>query len=61
MAHMKSNLFIKYRGIDLENDSEIDLATLGNSIIGFDEVIKEILKISKIKGNISVSATKIRP
>ena len=58
---MKSNLFIKYHGTtNPENDSEIDLVTLGNSIIGFDEVIKEILKISKIKGNISVSATKVR-
>lgn len=58
---MKPNLFIKYHGTsNPENDSEVDLVTLGNSIIGFDEVIKEILKISKIKGNISVSATKVR-
>ena len=44
---MKSNLFIKYRGLG-KNDSEIDLATLGESIIGFDIAIKEIFKISKI-------------
>lgn len=57
---MQPNFFIKYRGIDKQNDSQIDLAALGKSIIGFDKVIKETFKISKIKGDIAVIASKTR-
>jgi hypothetical protein len=56
---MKSNLFIKYRGLG-KNDSEIDLATLGESIIGFDIAIKEIFKISKINAEPIVRVNKTR-
>ncbi|MBN1638428.1 MAG: hypothetical protein JW866_05650 [Ignavibacteriales bacterium] len=55
---MKPNFFIKYHGPDDTNDSEIDLVALGESIVGFDRVIKDIFYISKINGDISVSASK---
>lgn len=57
---MEPNFFIKYRGIDPKHDSQVDLVALGESIIGFDGVIREIFKISKIKGDISVNASKTR-
>jgi hypothetical protein len=56
---MEANLFIKYKGSGV-NDSEIDLATLGESIIGFDIAIKEIFKISKINADLSVGVNKTR-
>lgn len=56
---MEANLFIKYKGLGA-NDSEIDLAVLGESIIGFDIAIKEIFKISKINADLSVSVSKTR-
>ena len=56
---MKANLFIRFKGIG-EDDSEIDLATLGESIIGFDIAIKEIFKISKLNTDLSVSVNKTR-
>lgn len=56
---MEANLFIKYKGLGID-DSEIDLATLGESIIGFDVAIKEIFKISKINADLSVSVSKTR-
>jgi hypothetical protein len=57
---MEPNLFIKYKGIDSKHDSNIELFTLGESIIGLDRAIKDIFKISKIVGdlNISISGTR---
>ncbi|MBI5414548.1 hypothetical protein HZA38_03450 [Candidatus Peregrinibacteria bacterium] len=57
---MEANFFLKYRGLNEKNDSEVDLAVLGESIVGFDIVIKEIFKISKINGNIIVKASNTR-
>lgn len=57
---MKPNLFIKYKGKDEEFDSCVDLVSLGESIAGFDTVIKDIFRISKMNGEISVQASKIR-
>lgn len=57
---MRPNFFIKYRGINASNDSAVDLVALGESIIGFDALIKDIFEISKINGEVSVSATKTR-
>ena len=57
---MQPNFFIKYRGIDEQNDSQVDLVALGESIVGFDAVIREIFRISKIKGDISINASKTR-
>lgn len=47
------NLFIKY--VPYPN-SDIDLNLLGESLIGFERVIKECFKISKIDGNLEVKA-----
>ena len=55
---MEPNLFIKYRGPDTNNDSEINLVALGGSIIGFDAVIRDIFRLSKIKGDIDICASK---
>ena len=55
---MQPNLFIKYKGA--EHESEIDLALLGESIIGFHKVINELFKIANIKGQISIKATSPR-
>lgn len=57
---MNANLFIKYKGIDNKDSSEIDLVTLGESIIGFDVAIKEVFKISKINANLKISINKTR-
>ena len=51
---MKPNFFIKYSGVNNQDTSDIDLVTLGESIIGFDYAIKEIFEISKIEGEIKV-------
>ncbi|MEK9159439.1 MAG: hypothetical protein AAB383_01785 [Patescibacteria group bacterium] len=57
---MNPNFFIKYRGTNSESDSEIDLGTLGDSIVGFNSVIKEVFSISKIQGELKVTATELR-
>ncbi len=57
---IEPNFFIKYNGKSDSNGSPIDLVVLGESIVGFNSVVKEIFKISKLKGNISISASKIR-
>ncbi|MBU1613561.1 hypothetical protein KKC87_04005 [Patescibacteria group bacterium] len=51
------NLFIKFKGL---NDEPIDLDLFGESVVGFGKLIPEIFKISGIKGEINVKATKLR-
>ncbi|MGE4169855.1 MAG: hypothetical protein AB7F28_03960 [Candidatus Margulisiibacteriota bacterium] len=52
------NLFIKYTP---QPQSDIDLQLLGTSLIGFEKVIKECFKISKIDGNLEVKAKNLAP
>lgn len=52
----KPNFFIKYQS---QQNSEINLALLGESIIGFDKTIREIYNLSKIEGDLEIKATKI--
>jgi hypothetical protein len=52
---IKPNLFLKYRSINKLDSSDVDLATLGESILGFDIAIKEIIRISKINGDVRLS------
>ena len=42
---MKANLFIRFKGIDHDNDSAVDLAELGESLTGFDSVFKSFAEI----------------
>lgn len=54
---MDPNLFIKYRPTG-SDDAGMQLSSLGKSLIGFEEVINEVFKISKISGEIDIKATK---
>ena len=55
---MKANLFIKFKGIDCDNDSAVDLAELGESLTGFDSVFKRFAEILPIEGGgVEVKAT----
>jgi hypothetical protein len=57
---VKSNLFIRYKGLNVENDSEIDLVALGESIAAFDGVIRELFEISGVHAEFEVHAEKVR-
>ena len=54
---MKANLFIRFKGIDHDNDSAVDLAELGESLTGFDSVFKSFAEILRIEGGVEVKAT----
>lgn len=56
---MAANLYIKYVGPDPSRTSNIDLKILGESIQGFDQVIRELVKVLKIEGEVEVKATQI--
>ena len=57
LSDMQPNLFIRYRPIGSE-DVGLQLSNLGRSLIGFEEIIQEVFKISKIDGEIEIKATK---
>jgi len=57
---MEPNLFIKYKGLNPANDSEINLAALGESIAAFDGVIRELFEISGVHAEFEVHAEKVR-
>ena len=44
---MESNIHFKYKGI--YKDSEIDLNDLGESLIGFDKLIHELISILNLR------------
>lgn len=53
---MKPNLFIRFKGIDSINDSEVALAELGESLIGFDNLFNELAGIMRIEGQLEIKA-----
>lgn len=56
---MNPNFFIHYEGQG-ENSSEIDLVCFGESLQGFDKLIKEIINISGLGIEVEVRAKPIR-
>lgn len=56
----KSYLFIKYEGSQKNDNCTVDLSELGTSLVGFDRLIKELIKVSRIRGAFSVQATSYR-
>lgn len=54
-----ASLYIKYTGPNLNRTSEIDLKVLGESIQGFDHVLRELIHVLKIDADIEIKAAKI--
>lgn len=54
---MNSNLFIRFKGIDPQNDSAVDLAELGESLTGFDSLFKSFSEILRINDALEIKAT----
>jgi hypothetical protein len=57
---MNPNLFIRFKGIDADHDSDIDLAELGESLVGFDALFKEFVGVMHIDGQLEIKATSPR-
>lgn len=55
---MKPNLHFKFSPIKKNN--EIDLSDLGNSLVGFDRLIRDLVKVTCIRGDVSVQAVSYR-
>ena len=58
MSREQSNIVIKYNWEPAKDG--VDLKTLGESIVGFNEAIKESVKVLRIKGEVSVRAKTAR-
>jgi len=54
---MNPNLFIRFKGIDHDNDSAVDLAELGESLTGFDSLLKSFGEILRISDTLEIKAT----
>lgn len=54
---MNPNLFIRFKGIDREHDSEVDLAELGESLMGFDSLFRNFGEIIRVEGQLEIKAT----
>ena len=54
---MSPNLFIRFKGIDRDNDSAVDLAELGESLTGFDSLFKSFGEILRISDTLEIKAT----
>lgn len=57
---MKSEIFLKYMGSYTENDSEIPLSDLGKSLVSFEKLVGDLVKICRINGDVVVTATASR-
>ena len=51
---MEGQFFVKY--VDEDNSSEIPLSSLAKSLSGLDQLIKDLLKVTDIKGDLEVKA-----
>jgi hypothetical protein len=56
---MNPNLFIRFKGIDANHDSDVDLAELGESLVGFDSVFKELAAVMRVEEELEIKATAI--
>jgi hypothetical protein len=57
---MNAELFLKYSGSYTENDSEIPLSDLGKSLVSFENLVTDLIKICRINGDVVVTATTTR-
>lgn len=57
---MKTAIFLKYVGSYTENDSEIPLSDLGKSLVSFEKLVGDLIKICRINGDVVVTATASR-
>ncbi|MGA2150942.1 MAG: hypothetical protein ABSG48_02125 [Geobacteraceae bacterium] len=57
---MNSELFLKYVGSYTENDSEIPISDLGKSLVSFEKLVGELVKICRINADVVVTATSTR-
>jgi hypothetical protein len=55
--NLDANLFIRFKGIDRDNDSAVGLAELGESLMGFDALFKSYAEILRINDTIEIKAT----
>lgn len=55
-----SSIHIRYKGVDSNDDSSLDLTCLGKSLVGFDKLLKELVKITRVNGEVSIKATSFR-
>jgi hypothetical protein len=57
---VRNNIFIKYVGVDENDSSNIDLKILGESLQGFDHLLREILEVFRIDSrNVEIRAQKV--
>lgn len=57
---MKTDLYLRFVGSDLEDDSQIQLSDLGRSLIGFENLVGSIGKVCGLNGDWVVTATSSR-
>jgi excinuclease UvrABC ATPase subunit len=60
IREINSNLHLRYTGVSNVNDSCMDLSDLGISLVGFDKLFRNLIKITKVNGDISIRATSFR-
>lgn len=56
---MEFRLYLRFTGSD-QDDSEVALSELGESLVGFDSIFQEFARILHLEGGVEVSATASR-
>lgn len=52
---MNPNLYIRYKGIDPDDDGRIHLAELGRSLTGFDSLLRDLAHVLRLNGDLDVT------
>ena len=60
IREINSSIHLRYKGVDNNDDSCLDLTDLGKSLVGFDKLLRELVKITKVNGEVSIKATAFR-
>ena len=57
---INSSIHLRYKGVDNTDDSCLDLSDLGKSLVGFDKLLRELVKITKVNADVSIKTTAFR-
>lgn len=57
---INSSFHLRYKRVDHTDDACLDLTDLGKSLVGFDKLLRELVKITKINADVSIKATAFR-
>lgn len=59
MEQNEASIYLRYRGF--KDHSQVDLSQLGISLLGFDQLFRKLIKVTRINGDVQLKVTSFKP